>query len=80
MFTKILLLGKSCEREPENIRNIYAVAVIKDTMIIGHLPRNISYVHFSGGEKAAVRYSADPPQAALEISCILRYNKRFLKN
>ena len=30
-----------CEREMDNKRDQYAVAVIKDDIIIGHLPRKI---------------------------------------
>ena len=29
----------ACEREPTNISDRYAVAVVKDGIIIGHLPR-----------------------------------------
>ena len=31
-----------CEREPHNASDRYAVAVVKDTAVVGHLPRNIS--------------------------------------
>ena len=33
-----------CEREPTNSRNRYAVAVKKDKIAIGHLPRKVSRV------------------------------------
>ena len=33
-----------CEREPTNSRNRYAVAVKKDEIAIGHLPRKVSRV------------------------------------
>ena len=28
-----------CEREPTNVNDRYAVAVVKDDIIVGHLPR-----------------------------------------
>ena len=28
-----------CEREPTNVNNRYAVAVVKGSIIVGHLPR-----------------------------------------
>ena len=31
-----------CRRQPLNEHDTYAVAVIKDDMIIGHLPRKVS--------------------------------------
>ena len=33
-----------CQREPCNMKDRYAVAVIKDGVIIGHLPRKVSRV------------------------------------
>ena len=33
-----------CKREIDNIKDRYAVAVIKNEEIVGHLPRNISRV------------------------------------
>ena len=33
-----------CVREPLNENDRYAVVVIKDDIVIGHLPRNISRV------------------------------------
>ena len=28
-----------CQREPTNVNNRYAVALVKDNIIVGHLPR-----------------------------------------
>ena len=67
-----------CEREPANSTGRYAVAVTKDGVIIGHLPRKVSRVcslflrrggtihcRVTGGR----RYSHDLPQGGLEIPC-----------
>ena len=39
-----LLLAKSWCGERENSRDVYAVLVIKDNVVVGHLPRKISPV------------------------------------
>lgn len=72
----------SCRREPDNTSDRYAVAVIKDGIIIGHLPRKISKVSSlflrRGGSICCIvtggrRYSADLPQGGLEIPCGLLF-------
>ncbi len=69
-----------CQRETTNSKDGYAVAVIKDGTIIGHVPRRISKLCLlflrRGGTiqctvKSRRRYSADLPQGGLEISCTL---------
>ena len=68
-----------CQREPCNIKDRYAVAVIKDEIIIGHLPRKVSRVSSlflrRGGSIQSIivgrRYSSDLPQGGLEILCCL---------
>ena len=71
-----------CAREPLNDSDRYAVAVIKDSVTIGHLPRKISRVCSlflqRGGSitctvTATRRYSADLPQGGLEIPCLLLF-------
>ena len=39
-------VGKSlvCEREPLNSSNRYGVAVLKDNAVVGHLPRQLSWM------------------------------------
>ena len=60
----------------------YAVAVIEDDSIVGHILRKISLVCllflWRGGSIACVitgtrRYSVDLPQGGLEISCKLLF-------
>ena len=67
-----------CRQEPSNTMDPYAVLVIEDSIIVGHLPRNISAVcaHFIdlGGRinccvTGSRRYSEDLPQGGLEIPC-----------
>ena len=63
-----------CEREPTNAIDRYAVAVIKDGTIIGHLPKKLSkicsiFLRRGGSITCEVtgsrRYSADLPQGGL---------------
>ena len=69
----------SCTREPDNANDRYAVAVLKDGMIIGHLPRMISKVcslflrrgrSITCSVTGRKRYSTDP---TLEIPCLLLF-------
>ena len=65
----------SCEREPWNTNDRYAVAVKKDGMIITHLPKKILrvcslFLRRGGCISCTVtgtkRYSADLPKGGLE--------------
>ena len=67
-----------CEREPANSTGRYAVAVTKDGVIIGHLPRKVSrvcYLFLRRGGTIHCRitggrtYFHDLPQGGLEIPC-----------
>ena len=82
-----------CERESSNEHDRYAVAIKKDGVIIGHLPRKISrscslFLRRGSSISCRVagprRYSADVPQGGLEIPCVLRFEgdakEIFLKN
>ena len=69
-----------CQEEYGNPHDMYAVSVIRDDFIVGHLPRNIStpchmFLHFGGTIESVVngarRYSADLEQGGLEIPCSL---------
>ena len=71
-----------CAREPLNDSDRYAVAIIKHSVIIGHLPRKISRVCSlflcRGGSITCTvtgtrRYSADLPQGGLEVPCLLLF-------
>ena len=72
----------SCEREALNHVDRYAVAVLKDDMIIGHILKKISricslFIVRSGTIVCTPiggrRYSADLPQGGLEIPCKLLF-------
>ena len=66
-----------CRREPLNRRDRYAVAVLKDDIIISHIPRDVSCICslFLLGIGLAIscivtgprRYSRDHPQRGVEI-------------
>ena len=71
-----------CQREDGNHYDPYAVGVVKDGTIVGHLPRKIScvcslYLRRSGTILCRVsgsrRYSGDLVQGGLEIPCILTF-------
>ena len=75
-----LLERYSCEREPRNAKDGYAVAVKKDRTVIGHLPRKVSrvcslFLRRGGSIHCTVtgrqRYSVDLPQGGLEIPVLL---------
>ena len=83
-----------CIREDDNLRDRYAVAVVKSTPgsteIVGHIPQCISVMCSSflrrGGEIRCTvtgrwRYSSDLPQGSLEVSCTLCFmgNSKELK-
>ena len=65
-------------RERGNSRDVFAVAVVSDGNIVGHLPRHISCIctlfMCGGGEIKCLiagsrRYSRDLPQGGMEIPC-----------
>ena len=75
-----------CEREKNNAKDPYAVAVVHENVIVGHLPRKISrisalFLKRQGKISCKVLgrrcYSVDLPQEGLEI---LFVNFRCLKN
>lgn len=74
-----------CSREPTNVADRYAVAVLKDDVIVGHLPRKIAklcslFLRRGGSIDCTVtgrrRYSADLPQGGLEIPCTLLFKAK----
>ena len=73
----------SCEREPANNRDRYAVTVKKAELVIGHLPQKVSrvcslFLRRGGIIRCRVtgrrRYSSDLPQGGLEIPCQLEFS------
>ena len=70
----------SCEREPFNIHDPYAVAIKYLEVVVGHVPRFISEAFMKflrrGGiitceVTGARKYSSDLPQGSLEVPCRL---------
>ena len=68
-----------CETETNNAHDRFAVSVMKDDAIIGHVPRRFSSVCSiflrKGGDLSCEimgtkRYSSDLPQGGMEIPCI----------
>ena len=66
-----------CVREPTNVYDRCAVAIVKDGQIIGHLPHKLSKIRLRRGGTIVCtvigyrRYSSDLPQGGLEIPCTL---------
>ncbi len=67
-----------CERETNNNRDRYAVAVLKQRIVVGHLPEKISklcslFLRREGAVEVVVighrRYSRNLPQGGLEVPC-----------
>ena len=72
-----------CRREPTNQEDRSTVAVVKDSNIVGHVPRKISsicslFLRQSGSIICRVtgsrQYSSDLPQGGLENSCVLTFS------
>ena len=74
-----------CVREPHNSHNHYAVAVKREDVLIGHLPRKLSrlcslflrrggaiFCVVTGGRK----YSVDLPLGGLEVPCTLLFKHK----
>ena len=70
----------NCVRESSNVKDRYAVAVLKNGTVVGHLPRLYSvgcslFIARGGTILCEVtgtrRYSSDLPQGGLEIPCSL---------
>ena len=72
-----------CKHELHNFHDPFAVAVIKERNIVGHIPRTISaacyiFLNCSGATISCTvtrprRYSRDLPQGGLEIPCNIRF-------
>ena len=69
-----------CRREPSNAEDPYAVAVVRRSTVVGHVPRKISaacslFLRREGTIRCRItasrRFSDDLPQGGLEVPCIL---------
>jgi len=72
-----------CVRETTNLHDPFAVAVLHERRIVGHLPREISalcalFIERRGRITCQVngrrQYSRDLPQGGLEIPCVLTFS------
>ena len=70
-------------RELSNAADPFAVAVMKNSTVVGHIPRKISslcsmFLRRGGSLTCQVvsfrRYSADLPQGGLEVPCSLKFS------
>ena len=71
-----------CQRERGNAADMYAVAVMKDSTIVGHLPQKISricilFIRRGGVINCRVtgrrKYPTDLLQGGVEIPCLLLF-------
>ena len=71
-----------CEREPANLADVCAVAVIKDGQCVGHIPQKISRVcslfirrggTISCQVTGARQHSQDLPEGGLEVPCLMKF-------
>ena len=72
-----------CKREPENPTDAYAVAVVANSIVVGHVPRKISaacslFLRQNGSTVHCTitgkrRCSEDLPQGGLEVPCKLMF-------
>ena len=78
-----LILANATSYMTLNSTDRYSVAVLKDDIIISHLPRVLSQIcslFVARGEtvtcvvNGARRYSVDLPQGGLEVPCILQFS------
>ena len=69
-----------CRPERSNAHDRYAVAVMKNDLVVGHLPSKFSRLYSLFIRRGGVilcrvagrrRYSRDLPQGGLEIPCVL---------
>ena len=69
-----------CRPERSNAHDRYAVAVMKNDLVVGHLPSKFSRLYTLFMRRGGVilcrvtgrrRYSSDLPQGGLEIPCVL---------
>ena len=69
-----------CTQERGNLRDAYAIAVVRNGRTVGHLPRKLCrlcglFIRRGGSISCSVsgrrRYSSDLPQGGLEIPCVL---------
>ena len=73
----------SCRKEPRNVHDVYAVAVVEEENIVGHVRRSISpvcnlFITRGGTIDCEItgpwRYSADLPQGGIEFPCKLLFS------
>ena len=85
-FTKIggaLTSTFDCQLEQHNYHDPFAVSVMKGSVIVGHVPRQISAIYyvFLGKHNSSIsckitgsrRYSHDLPQGGMEVPCTLTF-------
>ena len=71
-----------CKRETTNDKDRYAVAVMRESTVMGHVPRVISAVCALFLKRKGIirfivsgnrRFSEDLPQGGLEVPCVLKF-------
>ena len=71
-----------CQIEEGNVEYQYAVAVLRENIVVGHIPRKISaacylFIKRNGSISCVItgkrQYSIDLPQGGLDVPCLLRF-------
>ena len=72
-----------CQHERDNFKDLFAIAVMKESLIVGHVPKNISpicsvFLQSSSMITCKVtgnrQYSPDLDQGGLEVPCKLSFS------
>ena len=83
-WTAVIGEGRNCEREFSNRHDSFAVAIMKDTQVVGHIPRTISctctlFIRRGGSILATVTGSRRHctcrglDKGGVELPCIYRF-------
>ena len=71
----------TCEEEPGNVNDLFAVAIKRSGIVVGHIPRTISSVCCLFLRRGTIscevighrQYSLDLPQGGLDVPCRLTF-------
>ena len=80
------VVGKElpCKHKVHNLHDSFAVVVLKDCVVVGHLPRAMFWLFLRSGLISCIiiatrRYSRDLVQGGLEVPCTLIFKGEPLK-
>ena len=82
MWTSTVGEELNCQRERDNFKYLFAIAVMKESLIVGHMPKisSICSVFLRSSSTITCKvtgnrqYSADLDQGGLEVPCKLSFS------